>query len=118
MRSSAGGGPIPLLRWSSYTTASGRACMPGGERGRNRCFLPNPLQHNGERAALAFSRAEGRDGSSMLFDDGLCNRQPESRATWTLPSACGTGARACLVSAIETGEKVPKVGGSLSHPPI
>jgi hypothetical protein len=83
--------------------------MPGGERGRDRCFLPNPLQHHGERAALAFSRAGGRDGSSMPFDEGLCHRQPESCATWTLPFACGTGARACLVSAIETGEQVRKV---------
>ncbi len=92
--------------------------MPGGQRSRDHCFLLNPLQNNGERAALALSTAGGRDGSSMPFDDGLCNCQPESCATWTLPFSCSTGARTCLVSAIETGEQVREVGRCYSAPRI
>src|SRR5215471_802816 len=83
-----------------------------------RSFLLNLLQNNGEGTALALSRAGGRDGSSMPIDDGLCNRQPESCATWTLPCSCGAGARTCLVRAIETGEQVWEVRRCYSVPRI
>src|SRR5258708_22176625 len=109
MLSSAGGGLARSLPWSLCTTASGRGFIPGGERSSVRSFWPNPLQYNGERAALALSTAGGRDGSSMPFDDGLYNRQSESCSAWTLPFSYRTGARTCLVSAIETGEQVREV---------
>src|SRR5260370_42434800 len=105
MLSSAGGGLTRSLPWSLCTTESGRGFIPGGERSSVRSFLPNPLQHNGERAALTLSTAGGRDGSSMPFDDGLCNRQPESCSAWTLPFSYRTGPRPCLVSSLKTAEQ-------------